>query len=342
MARKNGDARTSYPRMYPLHSRSTMTSPGALRALVLLGLALLVCAAGALTGCATGTSAASAPNDDARAIHPIEDLVEATKNPAPIGKFLADLNGALQAWNNLTLTASTDEERRRSRLLETHLRTVTHERRAELIEQLETGPLNNRIVAAMALGFAADPEVLSPLIAALDDAHEEVISHALLGLWLQGKRDTPLEKICALMQSGASEQVRGNAALCLRTLLQAGAKSDCAVRAARVSIVDPAPSVRTQCALILANEHDVESIQAISDRLYDAQPIVVSAAARALEHLGGQDPHVKGPAARALVKAWIAAKDPAKNFLLRTMIGLSGSNFGSDEDEWAKWAQRLP
>jgi hypothetical protein len=58
--------------------------------------------------------------------------------------------------------------------------------------------------------------------------------------------------------------------------------------------------------------------------------------------MGAEVPRVKGQAARALVKAWIPSKDPSRGHIYRAMVGLAGSNYGSDEEEWIKWAQRLP
>lgn len=302
-----------------------------------------VLAAFVLTACASsGSKSGKGPKEPDREIKPIGDLVEATSKPDSIGTFLKDVNGSIKAWNNLFLSANSDQDRRKARLLEEDLMRVTHKRRAELVTELESGPLNNRIVAAAALGFTRESEAQSPLLAALDDSNEEVVSSALLGLWLLGRSDTPLDKICPLLTGGRSENVRTNAALCLATLLQSGAKGDCALQAARLGILDPAPTVRAHCALILADQKDTASLQAICDRLYDETPLVVSAATRALVFLGREDPHTKGPAARALVKAWLPAKEEPKAHLFKGMVALAESNYGSDEKEWIKWAERLP
>lgn len=278
-----------------------------------------------------------------REIRPIEDLVEATKKPEPIGKFLVDVSSAILAWNNLTLAATTEAEKSRARLVETHLTTVTHQRRAELVAELENGPLNNRQVAATALGFTHDVEAQSPLIAALADPHDEVVGNALLGLWLLGRADTPLDKICPLLGNMNNEKVRSNAALLMASLTEKGARDACVLPAARIAVLDSSPSVRTHAVYILANCADVDSLQALLDRLYDETPIVVSAAGRALSYLTRQEPRVKGPAARGLVKAWIATNDePQKSSMFRNLVDMAQGNFGSDEKEWAKWADRLP
>jgi hypothetical protein len=300
----------------------------------LLGLAL--CAA----GCASsGSKEPPAPD---REITPIGDLVAREKKPDSIGKFLSDLNNDIKAWNNFFLDAKTDEEKTRSRLMETHITTVAHQRRTEIIQELESGPLNNRIVAAAALGFTHDVEAQSPLIAALDDKEAEVVSNALYGLWLLGRTDTPADRICPLLSSSRDTGVRTQASLLLMSLTAAGAKDACIAPSARLCLTDESPAVRVHCLLILANIEDTSSVQAVIDLLSDETPLVVSAAARALTYLGAKDPHSKGLAARALVKAWIKAKDPTKSTLLRALIEMSQRNYGTDEKEWATWAERLP
>jgi hypothetical protein len=323
--------------IHPLHAAKTRSaSPAAGNAA--LCLTLLLCAA----GCASSGSTRRAPAEPDREIRPIEELVAATKKPESIGKFLADVNQAIKAWNNLFLDAQSDAERSRGRLLETHLMTVTHQRRDEIIKELESGPLNNRIVAAAALGFTHDIEAQSPLLAALNDPHEEVIANALFGLWLLGRMDTPMDRVCPLFSTRYGDNVRTHASLLLTALTKDGAKDPCALAAARLGLLDTTPEVRVHSALILANLKDLESVQALIDRLQDDEVIVVSAAARTLVYLGTEDPHSKGVAARALVKAWISSKDPVKTVLSRALVTLAESNYGSDEEEWAKWAARLP
>jgi HEAT repeat protein len=126
------------------------------------------------------------------------------------------------------------------------------------------------------------------------------------------------------------------------SLTATGSKDPCIAPAARLCLTDESPAVRVHCALIVANLEDSASLQAIIDMLSDDTPLVVSAAGRALTYLGARDPHSKGLAARALVKAWVKAKDPAKSSLLRALIEMSQRNYGTDEKEWATWAERLP
>ncbi|MBL8859089.1 MAG: HEAT repeat domain-containing protein [Planctomycetes bacterium] len=294
------------------------------------------------TGCRSSGSQSNALDPD-REIKPIGALVESTKKPESIGKFLADTNSAIKAWNNLTIAAQTPAEQSRARDLELHIQTVTHQRRSEIINELESGPLNNRIVAAAALGFTRDEEAQSPLLNALSDRHAEVVSSALIGLWLLDRQDTPVDRICPLLSSSNGEDVRSNAALLLARLCSGGKKYDCALTMARVGVIDPSPTVRAHCTMILAHQLDTDSLQALVDRLYDETGLVASAAARALAHIGSSVAQSKGQAARGLVKAWIATKDSKrKDVIFRAQVELAQSNYGSDEKEWIKWAERLP
>ena len=292
--------------------------------------------------CRSASTRANALDPD-REIKPIGALVEATKKPESIGKFLADVDDAMKAWNNLNLAAQSKQEQARARDLELHLQTITHQRRDEIIHELEAGPLNNRIVAASALGFTRDGEAQGPLIAALSDPHEEVSASALLGLWLLQRADTPIEKVCPFLSAGREDRTRSNAALLLAWLTAHDASGDCELPAARMGLLDKSPTVRTHCALVLANRLDSESLQALLDRLDDETVLVCGAAARAVAHIGKHVPQAKGQAARGLVKAWIeATEDSRKAVIFPAQVDLAQSNYGSDEKEWIRWAERLP
>jgi hypothetical protein len=69
--------------------------------------------------------------------------------------------------------------------------------------------------------------------------------------------------------------------------------------------------------------------------------LAVAAGARAVAFLATQDGKLRGKAARAMVGAWIRAEEPAKTSIFRSMVELSGTNYGTDEEEWSKWATRL-
>ena len=309
----------------------------ALPALRLLPLSLALAAA---AGCRSTPQAA--PADDANPKQPIEEIVAAENTPDSIGKVLVDLDARIRAWTNLTMTAVSDGDRRKARQLEQNLMFVAHKRRDELIAELESGPPNNRIVAASALGFTREAEAHSPLIAALEDSNVQVVSNALLGLALLGRADTPLERICDLLQTSTVGSVRSNAALCAANLVQAGARADCLLPSARFGLLDVEPGVRSQSALILAALVDRESLTAIGERIYDPVPLVGAACARAVAHVGLESPHDKGQAARILVKAFEDTDGPVRMQVQRGLASLAGGNYGEELKEWKQWAARLP
>ena len=107
--------------------------------------------------------------------------------------------------------------------------------------------------------------------------------------------------------------------------------------------IDPLPGVRAQCTLLLAQLKDGDSFQPIADRLHDETNFVALAAGRALAYLGREVTAEKGRCARALVKAWIAAKEPRKSAFLRDMLSLEPPrNYGDKEEDWLEWSLRLP
>jgi len=289
------------------------------------------------------SSTSSADKDDGNRKEPIEQIVEATNTPPAVGKLLADLDGQIRAWNTLFLSAQSAEERRKARLLEANLSALTHKHRQELIQQLESGPLTNRAIAASALGFTRDPEALSPLLAALGDSREEVVGNALLGLMLLGQKDTPLDPICGLLRDSRDEGIRRNAAQCLRTLVsETGARGECVQHSARQGLSDSEPGVRSQCVAILATLLDQDSLSAICDRLYDETPLVVAAASRGLAYFGSASPTDKGTCARALAKAFADLRGSAHTQVRRSLIELAGIDYGNAAEDWMTWATKLP
>jgi len=273
---------------------------------------------------------------------PIADLVERTKVDDPIGKLLMDLDLELRAWSRLKMTAATSEDRNKARELEKVIMTTAHARRGELIDQLQTGPPDNRIVAAFALGFTHDPEALSPLVACLEDGDPQLVGNALLGLMILGNTAAPLERICDLLRSDPDPWVRTNAAQCLSSLVAAGAQSNCALASARLGLSDSEPGVRTHSALLLGTLRDAESLQGLSDLIRDPVPLVSSAAVRSLVWIGTHEAHSKGPVARSFASALADARPPMYTQLLRALNELSGLSYGEEPKPWIEWASRLP
>lgn len=300
------------------------------------------CAWSASCAGAGAKSSAREEGADGAPQHPIEDLVNASAKPEPIGLLLANLDRSMQRWNQLQLSGSTAQDREKARKLELWIAGEAHRRRSELVEQLEGGPRQNRIVAAMALGFSRDVEAQSPLLNALGDADPEVVSNACLGLWLLERADTPLDRLCELMRTHADATVRSNAALCLAMLTGKGAEGACALDAARLGLLDAEPSVRGHAALTLGNVKDSESLVALADHLADPVPLVAAASARAIAHIGKEVPEARGRAARALVKGFEGSKGVLKSEIHVSLVGLAGADKGKDPQDWMEWAVRLP
>ena len=56
------------------------------------------------------------------------------------------------------------------------------------------------MIAAAALGFTRDPEVLSPLLDALEDPDPRLVGNALLGLTILEDPNTPTERIASILK----------------------------------------------------------------------------------------------------------------------------------------------
>jgi HEAT repeat protein len=307
----------------------------------LAGFFLLVCAfVGLVSGCRSTSKSAASEDSQTK---PYDPRMLQTNPPLPTGLFLSELDKSMRAWSNLTMTARTEEDRRNTRLLQQDLMRRTLPRRDELIHELESGPPKNRAIAASALGFVPQTEVQSPLLAALHDVEPDVVHNALLALALLEFPDTPQEPLCELFEHDTDSHIRANAGYALRSILEKGAKpSENLVRAARGALMDDEPLVRVQAALILGLSHDLESIRALGDLLYDKVPLASLSAAQSLLLLAQHDESKKGQIARALAEAFRRVDRPLRAGLQRTLVALSGHNYGDDEEPWLEWANRLP
>ena len=299
--------------------------------------AALLAAAGAL-GCASKQDEPEGIPHDPNVIRVQKEELKA----GPMGPLLASLDSEVRAWTSLTLSADTDQRKRQARILEQSLRYQAQLRLDDLIAELESDATYNRMVAAVVLGFADHDKALGPLVAALDDPSTDVQSNALLGLAILSHRDTPPGPIEEQLLHSTNSSARGNAALCLRKIIEAGATVDGASRAGRAGLIDSEPSVRAQCAMLLAYQLDTESIDKLEILLHDDVPLVSLAAARALAYIGSREPESKGQCARALANALEEVPPTVEPGLLRTLMALSGSNYGKDAEDWIEWAERLP
>lgn len=274
----------------------------------------------------------------------IEDVdpVPIVEEEVPIGMFLAQTDRTMRAWTNLTHTANTAEERRQARQLELVLRHGTALRADELIQQLEVGPPNNRVRAASALGFSDSTDALSPLLAALSDRSPDVVHNALLGLALLALPETPLERICKLMEASTDAHTRSNAAYAVRNILEAGGESKAVEGSARLALVDPEALVRVQAALILGLIADGDSVKPLADAMYDDVALVGKAAVEGLAMIAEESGPSRGNVARALVIGLEKADSKTKVHVRRALIEIAGQDYGREPEDWLEWAHRLP
>ena len=289
-----------------------------------------------LAGCASTAEQDVPPPEVARPVsdRPLPD--------AELGKYLADLSNSITAWVQKTWSASTAEDERKQDLLELSIMERAHRRKADLVRELETGPVQNRIVAAAALGFTRDPAALSPLLAALHDPSDKVRNNALLGLTMLESTDTPPGEISEILATAPDSRLRWSAAYCLRTLAEAGVDDQAMRRAGRLALDDAEPMVRAQAALLLAQLGDAESLQEMAALLYDPFPLVAAAATRGIATIGRRDPEQKGRAVRALVQAMDEGDRELRSRILPDLVQLSGHNYELDVARWKEWAAKLP
>lgn len=299
-----------------------------------------------LGACLLALCGSSCASTDSGAKNDFKDTVPYIRPAAqldePIGKFLADLDWQINAWCQLVLTADGDKDRHKASLLEQNLSYVTSRRVHELIQQLEAGPLNNRVVAAAALGFSQAVEAQSPLLSALEERDTRVVGNALLGLAILENPDTPLERIAELLETSTDAGVRRMAAYAARQVAGKATLDEGMLDAARRGLLDEEPGVRAQCALLLAQATDTESIDFIADMLYDEVPLVSSAAAWSLAEIGRDSTHHKGQTGRALAGSLERLNNRKSARVIAALVYLSGQNHGREPEAWKEWAHRLP
>ena len=134
----------------------------------------------------------------------------------PIGAFLGEVGSRVQAWTSARLAG----DKERQRILGQVLQFECTKRQRELIEQLQTGPVRNRSLAAVALGFTnrmdvlqpdlttkrvdKGAEALGPLLGAISDPDPEVSANALMGLGILARPETPLGPVLAVLDGATN------------------------------------------------------------------------------------------------------------------------------------------
>jgi len=275
------------------------------------------------------------------------DIDPAVLNPGspeevPLGKFLADMSASIQAWSHKTWSATSQADLRKQNLLEHHITQEARKRKEELLYSLEAGPQRNRVIAAAALGFTRDPEVLRPLLDALEDADPRLVGNALLGLTILEDPNTPTERIASILEYDKDPELRWSAAYCARTLVERGVRDEGLKEAGRSALLDSEPVVRAQCCLLLAILGDADSFDAMSALIRDPVPLVSAAAIGAIGVLGEKAPERRGDCARALARELNADSVEQRRRVRKSLARLAGRDYGDNAEQWRLWAARLP
>ena len=300
----------------------------------------------ALLLCLSTACAAPPAAETAHTVDPFEsDPVLLSSTPiaeVPLGKFLADMAGSIQAWSQKTLAATSRADLRKQNVLEQHITQQARERKSDLLYCLEAGPQRNRVIAAAALGFTRDPEVLSPLLVALEDTDPRLVGNALLGLTVLEHPNTPTERISSILSHDPNPQLRWGAAYCARTLTERGVRDEVLTDAARGALHDTEPVVRAQCCLLLSIIGDADSFDTMEGLIRDPVPLVAAAAVRAVGLLGENALEVRGDCARALTGELGTENREMRGRVRRSLVRLANRDYGNDVARWRIWSMRLP
>ena len=193
-----------------------------------------------------------------------------------------------------------------------------------------------------ALGFTRDPEVLSPLLDALEDPDPRLVGNALLGLTILEDPNTPTERIASILKYDKDAELRWSAAYCARTLVERGVRDEGLLDAARSALLDSEPVVRAQCCLLLAAHGDASSFEAMDALIRDSVPLVAAAAVTAVGILGDKAPERRGDCLRALARELDAPNVEQRRRVRKSLVRLSGRDYGDNVDQWRAWVSRLP
>ncbi len=309
--------------------------------------AALALATGFMASCSSTPDSSTGTNGIQNSAGEPEPYVKTQAEDRATGLALADLDRSIRAWNTLVLTGNAAKDGPRMGYLE---EAIAHKAKAKievLIDQLETGPLVNRRIAATALGFSGKDDALSPLLNALEDTDDQVVANALLGLSILGNSKTPVGGVARLFSDrNQTIEIRNNAGRVLRATSPSSlddSSRNLVVESARSAIGDEEPSVVVYAMLLLAELEDTDSLERIALRLDDPSPLVGRASSRALAYIGSVDDHSKGPATRALVASLKRVNSrTVRPAVYRDLQNLSQINYGDDIDAWIRYAANLP
>ena len=143
-----------------------------------------------------------------------------------IGITMASLDRQIRAWSNIELKGGDDSTLAAQRRIAQKIGNDTAKKFSIVEQQLQSGPLYNRQVAAMALGFTENPRALPPLLLALGDLEPAVVANAALGLSRLSMSETDLTPLLTKIDMEQPTRVRVNASLAIKNVITAGNKGE--------------------------------------------------------------------------------------------------------------------
>ena len=291
---------------------------------------------------AVGCASTSKGSDDAEEPEKYVQRVTGTKKKGT-GLVLTEFDNMLNLWSNLTAVGDAEQDRGRANALREDLHYRANKYHDMLASELEVGPVRNRMIAAMALGFSNRDETLSTLLNALQDEDERVEINAMIGLSILEDPQTPLSELTTRMSDHSNPQARAMASSAILKCLKAGADGIGVLEHARRGLNDEEPVVRVNSCLILAEMRNADSIPAIADLLYDDVPLVVRAARYSTAYIAIHDDHARGEAARALTQAMEREEETKEQQKIMLYLKkISTIDHGDKVEDWSAWADGLP
>ncbi len=246
----------------------------------------------------------------------------------------------LTAWLDSALSQDDPKDARISSNLKDILSRRVYVNFETILEQLDTGPPPNRIIAAAALGFSRIPEsekfpqvyprAVEALVGVLDCGDDAIVENALLGLYILADESTPLDKILDIMVQHHEPNVRANAALAIQAVAspRVGEKI---LPYVLPGLKDEEPKVRNHCVLIAAELDNKSTLSALIELLDDQYALIQANAAKALGRMGNKHTCVY------LIPLLLSQYPIVREHTLQSLRVLSGKDYGFEVEDWQEW-----
>lgn len=271
--------------------------------------------------------------DDPETFSLVQDVPE-------LFQTLGNLN---EAWVDAFLTKDSPKQFRVYTNLGEILTRRVYANFETILDQLHKGPPPNKIIAAMSLGFSRIPEnekfpqvypkAIEALVGVLDSGNDAIVKNALLGLFVLGDPETPLDTILDIMVQHHDSDVRANAALAV----QAIATPEMAEKILPYvlpGLKDDKAIVRVHCILIAIKLQDDSLTTALVEQLYDQPPLIQAGVARALGNLNDIS------LCEYLIPLTQSRYPIVREYALKSLRTLSGKDYGFDMDDWNDWWEK--